>query len=429
MARTSRRRRLPKRAVNAAAWVLDALRLRARYVSGPHGFDPAVGLQVDVGVYYPDGPAKLYQLTQWLPVFQNHPSDLTFGLVVRSYQSFLELQSLTTLPIAHVPSFADLMELYRVSSMKGLVYVNNGVGNFQSLAAPELAHVHVNHGESDKICMVSNQVKAYDRVFVAGEAAVQRHRAALSEFNEDLLVRVGRPQLDEHPSPGVPASDRVTLLYAPTWAGEDEANNYTSMEAMGPEIMRACLAQSNVRVLYKPHPRVLDSSDPRISANNAAIIRDLTAAQRADPAAGHAVFMQGDILSLFPRTDVLISDVSSVALDFLYLRPESPIILTDRLDDVDRLRIESPLSMATEVITPSNVSTAYGVVSRVIGHDDHRDRRERLRTFYFDNVKSGQSTERFFTALKDAIRDHSTDMARAQDLARRGTAPQLTPEG
>ena len=70
------------------------------------------------------------------------------------------------------------MDLYRVSSMQAIVYVNNGVGNFQSLAVTDLVHVHVNHGESDKVCMVSNQVKAYDRVFVAGEAAVQRHLAA-----------------------------------------------------------------------------------------------------------------------------------------------------------------------------------------------------------------------------------------------------------
>ena len=422
-------RRLRKRAVSAAAWLLDALRLRTRYVSGPHGFDPATGLQVDVGVYYPDGPAKLYQLTQWLPVFQNHPSDLTFGLVVRSYQAYLELQPLTTLPVAHVPGFADLMELYRVSSMKAVVYVNNGVGNFQSLAVPELAHVHVNHGESDKICMVSNQVKAYDRVFVAGEAAVQRHRAALSEFDADQLVRVGRPQLDEHPVPGLPESDRVTILYAPTWAGEDEANNYTSMETMGALIASACLAQSGVRVIYKPHPRVLDSTDRRIRDNNERIVRDIQHAAQADPAAGHTVMMQGDILSVFPRTDVLISDVSSVALDFLYLRPECPVILTDRLDDIERLHIESPLSLATEVITPSNVASARDLIARVIAHDDHNVTRERLRSFYFDNVQSGQSTQRFFNALQDAITAHSTDMARAHDLARRGTAPQLTPEG
>ncbi len=65
-------------------------------------------------------------------------------------------------------------------------------------------HIHVNHGESDKVSMVSNQAKAYDKVFVAGEAAVRRHRAALVDFDESTLVRVGRPQLDLNPTPTLP---------------------------------------------------------------------------------------------------------------------------------------------------------------------------------------------------------------------------------
>ena len=203
MAKQSLKAAIPAPIRDGVAIVLDALHIRKRFVDGPMGFDLALGLPVDVAVYFPDNMAKAYQLTQWLPVLENHPSDLTFGLVVRKIPVFQELRELTKLPIAYVPTFADVMELYRVSPFKAIMYVNNGVGNFQSLTVAELAHIHVNHGESDKICMVSNQVKAYDRVFVAGEAAVLRHRAALSEFNEEVLVRVGRPQLDENPAPAV----------------------------------------------------------------------------------------------------------------------------------------------------------------------------------------------------------------------------------
>jgi len=249
---------IPAPVRDGIAIVLDALHIRKRFVDGPMGFDPATGLSVDVAVYFPDNMSKAYQLIQWLPVLEDHPSDLTFGIVVRKISIYLELKTLTKLPIAYVPTFADVMELYRVSQFKAVMYVNNGVGNFQSLTVAELAHIHVNHGESDKICMVSNQVKAYDRVFVAGQAAVLRHRAALSEFNEEVLVRVGRPQLDENPAPSIPESTRRTVLYAPTWEGEDEANNYTSMEELAPYIIDAILAQENIRVVYKPHPRIAD---------------------------------------------------------------------------------------------------------------------------------------------------------------------------
>ena len=134
-------------------------------------------------------------------------------------------------------------------------------------------HVHLNHGESDKVSMVSNQAKAYDRVFVAGDAAVQRHRAALLDFDLGRLVRVGRAQLDLQPAPVLEPTSRRTVLYAPTWEGEQAGNNYTSVDVFGPQIVSAVLAVPDVRVVYKPHPRVAISPDPRMAAGHRKILR------------------------------------------------------------------------------------------------------------------------------------------------------------
>jgi hypothetical protein len=410
---------------DGVAIALDALHIRKRFVDGPMGFDPKTGLPVDVAVYFPDNLTKAYQLTQWLPVLERHPQDLSFGIVVRKIAIYLELKQLTKLPIAYVPTFSDVMELYRVSPFKAIMYVNNGVGNFQSLTVAELAHIHVNHGESDKICMVSNQVKAYDRVFVAGQAAVLRHRAALSEFNEEVLVRVGRPQLDENPTPSIPDSTRRTILYAPTWAGEDEANNYTSMEFMGPQIIDATLSQENVRVIYKPHPRIADSDNQAIRKNHENVLRAIKQANAKDSAAGHQVRDTGDILAIFPRVDLLISDVSSIALDFLYLRTEAPVILTDRRGNVEQLRIDSPLSAATPVLTKDNVNQAAQIIRDILLTDSFVQDRKVLREFYFDNVKAGESAPRFFAAMREAINAHSADVARAKSLAESGTGPRF----
>jgi hypothetical protein len=410
---------------DGVAIALDALHIRKRYVNEPQGFNRKTGMQVDVAVYFPDFMPKAYQLTQWLPVLEDHPSDLTFGLVVRKIPVYLELKEMTSLPIAFVPTFTDLMELYRISPFKAVMYVNNGVGNFQSLTVAELAHIHVNHGESDKICMVSNQVKAYDRVFVAGQAAVLRHRAALSEFNEEVLVRVGRPQLDENPEPSIPESSRRTVLYAPTWAGEDEANNYTSMEFMGPHIIDAILAQENVRVVYKPHPRIADAEDERIRKNHAYVLRAIKQANSKDSTAGHQVRETGDILAIFPRVDLLVSDVSSIALDFLYLRTDAPIILTDRRNNIEQLHVDSPLSAATAVFTKDNVKEAVKIIKDVLTKDEYVLDRKVLREFYFDNVQAGESAPRFYQAMRDAISAHSADVERAKSLAQSGTGPRF----
>lgn len=423
MAAQSLKAAIPAPVRVGVAGVLDVLHLRKRFVDGPHGVDLKIGLPVDVAVYFPDHISKAYQLTQWLPILEHHPADLSFGLVVRKIEVYKELVKRTKLPVAYLPTFSDVMEFYRVSAIKAVMYVNNSMGNFQSLTVAELAHVHVNHGESDKICMVSNQVKAYDRVFVAGEAAVRRHRAALSEFNEKVLVRVGRPQLDENPTATIPESTRCTILYAPTWAGEDEANNYTSMEFMGPKIAEAILAQLDVRLIYKPHPRIADSENAQIRKHHKEIIRLIKQANAKDSGAGHQVREAGDILAVFPRVDLLISDVSSIALDFLYLRTEVPIILTDRRNNIEQLRIDSPLSVATQVLTRENIADATSVIGEVLATDDFVEDRKVLRDFYFDNVRAGESAPRFFNALHQVIAEHSADVQRAKSLAAKGTGP------
>src|SRR5699024_740643 len=175
-----------------------------------------------------------------------------------------------------------------------------------------------------------NQVKAYDRVLVAGEAALQRHQAALLNFDQNKLVPVGRPQLDHVPEPSLPASERRTVVYAPTWEGENEANNYTSVDVYGAEIVSPVLAQPNVRLVYKPHPRIAHSTDEGVQAGHARIVELIEAAQAADEQAGHLVRMEGDMLALLTRCDELITDVSSVALDFLDLSPDTPMIIKDR---------------------------------------------------------------------------------------------------
>ena len=425
MAAQSLKAAIPAPVRGGVAALLDLLRLRERFVDGPRGVDLKIGLPVDVAVYFPDELAKSYQLTQWLPILEHHPADLSFGLVVRRMDIYRELVKLTKLPVAYLPNFSDLMEFYRVSPIKAVMYVNNGMGNFQSLSVADLVHVHVNHGESDKICMVSNQVKAYDRVFVAGEAAVRRHRAALSEFNENVLVKVGRPQLDENPAASIPESTRRTILYAPTWEGEDEENNYTSMEFMGPKIVEASLAQPDVRLIYKPHPRIADAENSAIRKHHNEIIRLIKRANAKDSGAGHEVRDAGDILAIFPRVDLLISDISSIALDFLYLRTEAPIILTDRRNNIEQLRIDSPLSVATSVLTSENIADATSVIGDVFSTDNFFKDRKVLRDFYFDNVRAGESAPRFFKALHQVIAEHSADVQRAKSLAEKGTGPHI----
>jgi choline kinase len=378
----------------------------------------------EVAVYFGDDPLRAYQLKQWLPVFEQLNRRHPVQIVLRERSTYDIVCGITHLPVILLPTFGELTEAYRTSPHKVVVYVNNSARNFQSLVARSVVHVHVNHGESDKICMVSNQVKAYDQVFVAGQAAVNRHRATLIGFDESRLVPVGRPQLDLRPAPALERSPRPTILYAPTWEGEEPSNNYTSVDVMGPQIVRAALAVPGSRVVYKPHPRVATSTTPQTVAAHTAVVELLAEAQRRDPDAGHVVDTTSDILAIFPVCDLMITDVSSVGLDFLYLHGDRPLLITDRYADQLRLTANAPVSRCADVIVPDALDGLAALLASRLADDAHASTRAQTRRYYFGDREVGESTRDFLESIGAAIRLRDRQ-ARERELRLRESAVPL----
>lgn len=356
----------------------------------------------DVLAYFADDPTRSYQLIQWLPVLEQLDQHHPVGIVARDERTVEVLRERTHLPITCVPGFADLTDFYAASDAKVVLYCNNSMLNFNSLLDARKLHVHINHGESDKQSMASNNAKAYDRVFVAGEAAVQRYAAELLELDTTKLVRVGRPQLDLRPPGLLEPSERRTVLYAPTWEGDAEYNDYTSVDTVGPDIVRAVLEVPDVRLVYKPHPKVTTSRTPQIVAGHRRILELLEAA-----GAPHRAITAGDILAVMPGCDAMITDVSSVGLDWLYLRTDKPIFITDRHHDADRLRREVPVSRCADVLDEVDVAALAGLVAARLDHDEHHLARVAMRHHYFDDHQVGDSTAHFTEAVSElvALRD------------------------
>ncbi|MCK9795012.1 CDP-glycerol glycerophosphotransferase family protein [Isoptericola sp. 4D.3] len=362
-----------------------------------------------VVAYFADTTNQAYQLRQWLPVLERVAEEQPLALVLRDWELVQELRHTSPLPVLFVRRLDGLRRLYERIDVKTVVYVNNGWRNFQSLIYQRALHVHVNHGESDKISMVSNQAKAYDHVVVAGQAAVERHRRALINFDLDRLVVCGRPQLDLDVAPVLgPAAGRRTVLYAPTWSGEDAANNYTSLDLYGVAIVRALLARPDVRLVYKPHPRVLTATDPAVVGAHAEIVRLVTEAAAAG--APHVLPLDADILGLFEDTDLLVTDISSVGLDFLYLRPDAPVVLTDRRTDRARIVAEAPVASAVDIVDGDTVADVAGLLGANLAADPHREARAAVRDHYFGFAR-GESSRRFLefvgacVARRDALVD------------------------
>ena len=143
--------------------------------------------------------------------------------------------------------------------------------------------------------------------------------------------------------------------------------------------------------------------------------RDLVAAvaraQEDDPAAGHLAIVAGDILALMPGCDAIITDVSSVGLDWLYLRTDRPIVMTDPNGDVGTLHEQSPLSRSADVVDAGSVGSLAELLTARLEHDEHHLARVAMRHHYFDDLAVGESTGRFLVAVSDlvALRDRLLD--------------------
>jgi hypothetical protein len=366
---------------------------------------------VHVIAYFAGDPTRTYQLAQWLEVLEILDGVHPVALVLRDPSSAALIGSRTTLPVLVAETFPELTELYADLDARVVLYCNNAVLNFESLVDARRLHVHINHGESDKQSMASNNAKAYDRVFVAGDAAVQRYVTGLLDFDATRLVRIGRPQLDLPRTPLLPPSERRTVLYAPTWEGDADYNDYTSIDTLGETIVRAILEVPDVRLAYKPHPKVTTSLTPAIAEAHDAIVRIVAEAARLDPDAGHTQVLSGDILAVMPGCDAMVTDVSSVGLDWLYLHTDKPIVLTDRHRDLASLLVEVPISRCADVVDETSVDTLTALLAERLAHDEHHFARIAMRHHYFDDLRVGDSTARFLDSVGElvALRDRLVD--------------------
>lgn len=351
-------------------------------------------------VYFSDDPVNLYQIRQWYAPLVELAKVHPVVVLSRSPETTHLLLDECPLPVLWAPEIATIETFVADHDLGLVLYVNQNLRNFQMMRFAGPAHVFVSHGESDKSYMASNQLKAYDRVFVAGRAAIDRIGGALFEFDvKTRAVAIGRPQTDGvFVTPHLPEDGRTTVLYAPTWEGDRPSMRYGSVSSHGTALVRALLADDRVRLVYRPHPRS-GSFDPSYVRDSEGIIALMVSANRADPAARHLVDLDTVFGWHLARLDACISDISAVALD--WASTGKPLVLTtpaDPLVDVEPTR----LSVVVPSISTAECDAIVSVLDEVISHPDPRS--AEVVEHYFGDTSPGAATKRFVEACDLLVR-------------------------
>lgn len=172
------------------------------------------------------------------------------------------------------------------------------------------AKVHTFHGVSFKGRAYTPKLLDYTKLFIVGPYMEERFAAKgiLSE-NDSRIARVGMPKLDPLVD-GTWTMERAkahlgfdphqtVVLYAPTWGAGSSLQNF------GEEVVRTCLDQG-IRLVVKLHDHTL--RDPTWSEK-----------LREWECAGVMIYHDPDVVPAMAASDLLISDMSSVANEYLLL--------------------------------------------------------------------------------------------------------------
>jgi hypothetical protein len=368
----------------------------------PEHPQPAAGT-IKIAVYFADTKVNLYQIRQWFaPLAELNPT-WPVAIIARSPSSVLALWDEAPVPVVYARAIADLERFVHSQDIRIVFYVNQNAKNFQMFRYGRMWHVFINHGESDKMYMTTNQFKAYDYSLVAGEAALARLRNKLWNFDfAKRAITIGRPQAD-HLVGALPYTpdDRTVVLYAPTWEGDRAAAAYGSIASHGVALATALLDSPNYRLVYRPHPRS-GVSDPAYKAANLAIIAAIARANAADPGAQH-IFDDGPELGWqLAAADVAITDISAMVYDrlatgkpLLIARPVAPEAEID----------ESGYLGACEWLEASEASNVIAKVERVLVDEEAQDRLRFWVERHFGDTAPGAATKRFRAAISKLMRD------------------------
>jgi hypothetical protein len=356
-----------------------------------------------IAVYFADGPVNLYQMRQWYKPLAKLAETWPVVVLSRTAGGTIKLLDESPIPVAYVRKVADLERVIAEQDIRIVLYVNQNSRNFQMMRYGRRWHVFINHGESDKMYMTTNQFKAYDYSFVAGQAALARLGKVLWDYDFDKrAVMIGRPQADHYTGvlPYTPDA-RTVVLYAPTWEGDRPAAAYGSIATHGVPLVKALLSSPRHRVVYRPHPRsgVVDHA---YGVANRQIIAAITAANARDASAQHVVDTGPELGWQLSAADVAIVDISAMVYD--RLASGKPLMVTRPVNPIAAIDTSGYLSDC-EWLDAGDTAGIVATLDTLMSDDTAEDRLRGWVEQYFGDPTPGAPTARFHAAIENLLNE------------------------
>lgn len=351
-------------------------------------------------VFYWDAPrGTAYQVGMWLPYLKRIGEP--FFIMVRNPNTFDQAASVSDgVPVVLARAMADMDRLVP-ASLTTAFYANNGAKNAHFVRYPHISHVQLLHGDSDKASSYNPVTAMFDRVYVAGQAGIDRYIEHDVDIPREKFRIVGRPQVEDVARETDPISQkkRPIVLYAPTWRGAYSDASYSSLP-VAPELFDRLL-ERECSVIFRPHPYC--ERDPEFRE----IIQVLHAKLAAHTAETGTVHVYGEeaethmsVVDCFNACDAMISDVSSVVVDFLY--SEKPFALISMGMTEEQFIDEFPLARAGYVMDENPAGWSVQLDALLTADPLALDRRN-MRVHYLGDFAPENYAEAFVAEARNQV--------------------------
>jgi len=238
----------------------------------------------------------------------------------------------------------------------------------------------------------------YDLMCLVGKHMEEKFRE-MDVLSDSNWKRIGMPRLDcvannelsrEEIFKDLNIDPKLkTILYAPTWRGIQKVN-LSSIPDMGIKICKS--VGDNFNFIFKPHPNV-EAYDEFPEA--------MKKIERYIKTHQNSVFPDSstDIIPLMHISDVLITDFSTVGIE--YLAFDKPILFADHLDDKynDPNLVEVWIREAGEIIMDPREFKKM-IKTCLDNPSEKSEIRRKLRDYFFYSL-DGKATERAAKVILD----------------------------
>lgn len=353
------------------------------------------GKNYPFGVFIDASAKGLYQLKMWLPSFEAIGKD--FFIISGRKELVPEIQKLTKRP-TFVVNNAQISRLAKVPGLKTWIFVNNSPRNSDLVRFPQFTHIQLMHGDSEKTANFTPVNGMYSKIFVAGQAGVDRYARNGVKIANEKFVKVGRPQVFDV-KVGVNPNADPTVLICPTWGGSAEDEIYTSLSLT--PIMAKVAIEKGVRVIYRPHPFSLRA------AEDLKLIDSVHRLLQADNDLNNRGHLFGKAATEIPESvainsaTAMISDISGIVSDWLFSLKPYLLISMDRT--AKEFATRYPVAQSGLVLDELSEESIRSKVGELLAEDKLLKERQNMRNYYFEGADEKDLTKLFVKAVQKTL--------------------------